>query len=542
MLLGNKKSKPDEKNWCVVLNAIQNELDKKRFAQKIAAVFSLSTEESADLVVSTPIILLDNLSQKIAAQLKDYLSLEGAQLILTNDIFLKRKCYRTVWPEPPNLSFLIHIGESRVEEPQKLLAPDEALDALKMQKQEAREPLQELHRDMEDAVSRVQEKAQEPSLRDELKKSRQDVLILKQENARLRAELERLKKEALEKPKVEPLPVETSDRDLQELKAVLGNLEEKYEVLKEEYRDARGVFEDKIKKAALEIDQLSRKNNELSEQLKTLESDHQHKAKDAVDLSTHHKKLKDDYDQMKKVYEERLAASARAMDVWKEKTETLTRRIEELELAKPEPGIPAGIHEQELGVWKEKHSGLERELNLSIRNHQAEKSLRQTLETQLKDLEAQNEKLSAELSRSLADAQKWESQFQELDQKVTSLKVLYDEREKQLQLMRLQFDEKSQEAQKLSELLKQSREEAALREAESEARDADARIALQEERLKELVAEQETVEKHIREREETIRKILSEQQRIEKQIVEQKQRKRLLDERRKQKKSPPGLS
>jgi len=70
MLLGSRKSQNQEQNWCVVLNAIQSEIDKKRIAKKMSETFSLSLEEANDLVSSTPIILLDNLSRSMAAKVK----------------------------------------------------------------------------------------------------------------------------------------------------------------------------------------------------------------------------------------------------------------------------------------------------------------------------------------------------------------------------------------------------------------------------------------------------------------------------------------
>ena len=106
MLLGNKKNQENEQNWCLVLNPLPSEIDKRKVAHKISEVFSLSLEEATDLVSNTPIILLDNLTRPMAVKVKDYFRSTGAEMFLTNDVFLKRKCYRTVWPEPPNLSFL----------------------------------------------------------------------------------------------------------------------------------------------------------------------------------------------------------------------------------------------------------------------------------------------------------------------------------------------------------------------------------------------------------------------------------------------------
>ena len=98
MLLGNnnKKAQGEEQNWCAVLSPLRSEIDKKRVSQKISEVFTLSAEEASDLVANTPIILLDNLSRTVAAKVKEYFRASGAEILLTNDVFLKRKCYRTV--------------------------------------------------------------------------------------------------------------------------------------------------------------------------------------------------------------------------------------------------------------------------------------------------------------------------------------------------------------------------------------------------------------------------------------------------------------
>src|SRR5687767_8826326 len=99
MLLRNRKTQKDEQNWCIILSPLRNEIDKKKVSQKITEVFSLTPDEATDLVANTPIILLDNLSHSIATKLRDFFKTAGADLVLTNDVFQKRKCYRTVWPE-----------------------------------------------------------------------------------------------------------------------------------------------------------------------------------------------------------------------------------------------------------------------------------------------------------------------------------------------------------------------------------------------------------------------------------------------------------
>ena len=52
--------------------------------------------------------------------------MEGAEFVVTNDGLFKRRCYRTVWPEPPSLSFLFDLSDEDEEKIEK--AEDEKLD------------------------------------------------------------------------------------------------------------------------------------------------------------------------------------------------------------------------------------------------------------------------------------------------------------------------------------------------------------------------------------------------------------------------------
>ena len=106
----------EERNWSVILNPLRSEFDKKRVADKISNLFRLSFEEARELVESTPVILLDELTRPLALQAQGIFQEVHAEISLTNDALVKRRCYRAVWPEPPSLSFLetaVLSGESR---------------------------------------------------------------------------------------------------------------------------------------------------------------------------------------------------------------------------------------------------------------------------------------------------------------------------------------------------------------------------------------------------------------------------------------------
>ena len=108
MLLG-KKAKPTlESEWDVILDRPDKEFARTRAIDKLAEMFSLSQDESKDLIDNTPIILLDPLQFELAEKIKEYFFGAHVNCSLTNDTFTKRKCFRAIWPEPPNLSHLLN--------------------------------------------------------------------------------------------------------------------------------------------------------------------------------------------------------------------------------------------------------------------------------------------------------------------------------------------------------------------------------------------------------------------------------------------------
>lgn len=247
MLLGNKKTQENDQNWCVVLNPLSSEIDKKRVAEKITRVFSLSSEEARDLVANTPIILLDNLTHTVAARVKDYFRSSGAELILTNDLFLKRKCYRTVWPEPPSLAFLRSLPDRQAglpdarptlassRETERSLGPEEALNEIKSL---SKNPPKDFDTPLGEAGLSAVEAAQSDP---------QDFSV----------------------PIYSPAPAEREpkEKEIRELRALLANADERCEILKEEARQTRSVLEEKLALANQENEKWKQKVNEITERL-----------------------------------------------------------------------------------------------------------------------------------------------------------------------------------------------------------------------------------------------------------------------------------
>lgn len=280
MLLGNRKKQEEEQNWCIVLTPLRNEIDKKKIARKISEVFSLSLDEAADLVSNTPIILLDNLTRAIASQVKDYFRHEGAELVLTNDIFYKRKCYRTVWPEAPNLSFLTNESDSREKpavQPGKALGAAEALQELRSLQPRGAGASHEAaseSADIQNAPSR--EKKQ---LLEELEMWRRECSQRRGEVERLQASLEKLKDQRAPSDSSASVPAEgrlqEKERQLKDQQALIKSLQEKYEALREEYRQARTFFEEKVSSSTRDSQDAKGKLKSLEDKARALHEKNQ---------------------------------------------------------------------------------------------------------------------------------------------------------------------------------------------------------------------------------------------------------------------------
>ena len=115
MLLGKKIKYSVESEWAVLLDRSANEFSKNRAVDKLTELFALSQEEAKDLIDNTPLILLDHLSFELAEKIKDQFSQASIDCSVTNDTFTKRKCFRAVWPDQPDLSRFLNGPSSSLD-------------------------------------------------------------------------------------------------------------------------------------------------------------------------------------------------------------------------------------------------------------------------------------------------------------------------------------------------------------------------------------------------------------------------------------------
>ncbi|MBI3316534.1 MAG: hypothetical protein HYZ85_00825 [Candidatus Omnitrophica bacterium] len=462
MLLGNKRSQGEERNWSVVLSPIRSEIDKKKISQKISEVFSLSSEEATDLVANTPIILLDHLSRPLAMKVKEYFRSTGAEILLTNDIFLKRKCYRTVWPEPPNLSFLNEEAlPAASSSDSELLPTDQALNEIRTIAEET-----DPH---EEAEEIEQEQEEASSLRDESQTWRHQLQDLEEENRLLRDKLENASNA---QPSMSRLPSnEGADKEVRELKAILSQMREKTEAVREEYHQARQIFDQKIQNTLKEKDVWETKYHELNAAVQ----------KKQKDMESHFKS------EMEKVTQDTRSK--------------LTQMIETVNALRQEK-----VH-------------LEKALNEKSQEVVLHHQKKQFVEGEMQTVLAQKEE--AEKMRA-----QQETQLEEVETKLQEIQLMRADQEKAVQFYQQQMEAREHELENARRQIREANQQLEQRESVQKRVQLASQLSDKEAMLKLFVKDQERLELEIHEREESMRKVLAEQEKVEREIIEIRQAQR----------------
>ena len=528
MLLNPKKVQQNEQNWSIILSPLRNEIDKKKVSQKIANVFSLSTEEASDLVSNTPIILLDNLTYSVAAKLKDYFRSTGAEMMLTNDVFQKRKCYRTVWPEPPSLSFLqggvtneeSETGESVETDDHEALETDEALNEIRsLVKEDIKRP-----ENIENASISFLSGAERDQLLEELERWRRECVTLREEQKRLRSALEDSK--YLE---------EGEHRDI---RLMLAGAEEKYEALKEEYREARRLYEEKISSLMLESGQWKKKVEEANESFSSLQKEKNNFLQGISQKEEQISKLAQSHESSARETQAKLERSDDENERHKLKIKELSEKLETVQKAKED--LDRAINEQteKISYWSGKHQSVAQKLEIFQKTEEEEKGLREKVEFKQKELEKNQLRLVQDIEGKSRELRQWEIKCVELDEQIARLREIGEGQEKMIQSHLTQLEARDRELENARRQLRELHTQLEQRDAVQKRAQLANQMVEKEGALKQLVKEQEKMEMEIREREESLRRILSEQELVEKDIIQAKQAQRHMMEQAKREQAP----
>jgi chromosome segregation ATPase len=489
MLTGTKKVQPGGQDWFVVLNPLKSELERNKIAREISKAFILPVDEAFDLVANTPIVLIDNLLYATALQIKQYFRITQADIAVSNDSLLKRRCYRTVWPTPPNLAFLHHLespaSSSQKNETEKL-EHEEAIQEIRSWVQ-----TEGISPEGAERHSAKNGRGHQPSrhfrsiLEEEQERLLKESVGLKESQGQLRKALEKTQEELAQKDQAirESESAKTQkEKEVQELQTLVAHAEEKYELLREEFRQTRQYFEEKLGSRDQQAEEFLKQIEERDLSQKEILQEKQALLKSFHAVKNDLQRAKDEQDQLRREWESQAAQFRRELESQKTVAEGLHAKIQNIEEGKKIVQLSEtrlmqelDLQTQQAKLWEQKSSEFEKEL----------RRLRGSFEDQLKA---------------------WQTRLAQLEAREMDL----ENARKQIRELHVELDQR-EAVQKKAQIHEQ--------------------LAAKETRLKYVVKHQEKIEAEIREREEEMRKLLEEQETIEREVIEAKQTQRHLAEK-----------
>ncbi len=491
MLTGTKKTQRDGQDWFVVLNPLKSEIEKRQISKEIAKAFRLPISDTLDLIANTPIILLDNLLYATACQIKQYFQSCPNEVVVSNDSFLKRRCYRTVWPQTPSLSFLRDMPQSK--DATKCLDGDEAIREIRSwgQAEGILTSGKTQESDIVAPTSVAASKRNGRHFRDILEEEREK--LLKENNAlresldQLRANVEKFQTEIAERNRaVENAKIIQKQREKEalELHDLVSQAEEKYELLREEFRQTRRCFEEKVVLEGSKSEDLLKRIEEHEMSKNELSRE-----KQAVIKSFEALKIK-----MDRVLKENEAARFG----WEEQRLQLQREIES------QKNLSEGLREK-------------------VKNLEEGKKIVQQSETRLLE----------ELEKQTQDVKRWEQKAVEFEKEARNLKRDFEDKENTWKVRLAELEAREHDLENARRQIRELHREMERKEKEQKKKELQERLLLKETQLKQVVQSQEKIESEIRLYEEEMTKLLSEQETIEREIIEIKQIERHLAEKTK---------
>lgn len=539
MLLKQKKKEQSEANWSVILNPVLSDIDKQKVAKRISGAFGLSEEESRDLVNNTPIILLDNLAQNTAAKVKEYFTSTGGDFLLTNETHLKRKCYRTVWPESPNLESIVgpKQGDSSTsKDDTQRLKPEEALHEIRSLKMKHEKMVQESHQ----KTPQSSEPKTSGELLEEisrLKREKDDWFEKYEAQSREFEALLRQKKESLN-GQFASLPKEREEQ-FGETKNRLARSEEELTHLREELEKMRSVYEEKLIDGRNEVQQWEQKQMGIAEESSQLRQTITELQAKVEELEGRNANLINEHNQLENqnlsVAETRAAHEQLTRDYEMLKSEVESNRSSLMKLLRDEQDKYLSLEREYQAVltqMQEKDDYAKREKDSWKRR------LEETTE-KLETLEKSQMRFVDEVEARSKEAKEWELKSSAVEKNLHDLQQSHSSMEKMLQVNMKHLESREAELESTRRQLRTFTMQMEQRENAVKRAQVSDEITEREKRLHRLVTQQQSLESEIRERETMLSEILEEQESVEGQILERKQSQRhFLEQTKKENQSP----
>jgi myosin heavy subunit len=500
MLTGTKKIQPGGQDWFVVVNPLKSELERNKIAREIAKAFRLPADEALDLVANTPIILIDNLLYATALQVKQYFRSSQADIVVSNDSFLKRRCYRTVWPTPPNLAFLHQVEPSAVfskkNETEKL-DHEEAIQEIRSWVQTEGASSERGERNPpKNAMAHQNNRHFRSILEEEREKLLKESVGLKESLGQLRKALEKAQLEVAEKERAvqaSEAARKQKEKEALELQTLVSHAEEKYELLREEFRQTRQYFEEKLGSQ-------DHKSEEFLKQLEERDLTQKELLQEKQALLKSFHSVKNDLQRAKD-------EQVQARREWESQSSQFRRELEN------QKTLAEGLHAK-------------------IQNLEEGKKIVQSSET----------RLAQELELETQQAKKWEQKSSELEKEIRRSREAFEDQQKTWHLRLAQLEARELDLENARQQIRQLHAELDQRETVQKKNQLHDQLTVKEARLKLVVKHQEKIESEIRDREEEMRRLLAEQEAIEREVIEAKQAQRHLAEKAKRETPVPERS
>lgn len=509
----------EERNWSVILNPLSSELDRKRVGEKISELFHISPEDARELVQNTPIILLDRLSHPAALRMQNIFQGVRANVTLTSDHVVKRRCFRALWPEEPNLSFLESPAATAVEEKAEgeiSSGLEKKCRELEILYQEQVRENQALRQNLEKELSGQSEKETHP---------------LRSVEGDWEERYQNLKAEYHETKEIYEEKILARERDFEALKGQLEELdlwrercqgcEKEIEALRTQLKEL-SVWQEKVRN-------LDDENKAFQERIRHLEADQEALERTAKERSEEVRLWREKY-QARERELEALRERVRELEPWVREASELGRqnrefqeRLKELESAKREIERFLKDRSEEVNLWREKYHLLAQKSERFESLYEAERKRCGEKEEAVRQASELAESWQKRYEGSEENQKRLEQEFSQISR----------DREDEIQRLR----EMNRELQTQLEATQRQGRDLLFRIEQQELIEKRGRLAselaVKEAQLKELVFESERLQREIHERELQAQTLANEQTGLEREILEAKQAQRYLLEQSK---------
>ncbi|MDD5218499.1 MAG: hypothetical protein PHN49_09940 [Candidatus Omnitrophica bacterium] len=447
LFINPEKLQTNDRNWAIViLKPLRTEI-RDRLTHCISDVFAMSSEEAKNVVANTPIILLDSLPQSTALKVKEHFRFTGAEMFLTNDTVVKSKCYRTIWPELPNLAFL-HENETvpavEVKEIKNVEAPAVPTPAKTEKPTLIEKALEQAHLQT-NAMFHAAASAETPSrkLGSDLEQWKAHYDTWKETFQGLSEQLERLRNERQtleENVSSTQALIQEQQKEIQEQKALFASLTEIYRGLQADYQKGREEFEQHLSEFSDEVSAWKAKLKVLSE--KVVDMDQlKHELESAYQgQKERFEKLESAHHQIREIAEGKGKELGDEIERWKDKTGEVTDRMNALEQSRDT--LAKALEDQQSNfvnldaAYHETHQYLrqkiEAETVLPVPAQSMSQGTNSKMAEKLEMLEKLQMQLILDLQERLRKDRLWEEKVNHWDQQLNDLRQAHDDLKKKV--------------------------------------------------------------------------------------------------------------